>query len=84
VDRIVIAAAGNTMAPALSVLHKLGYQVRAVPAHPSMLQAENASFKLLADDPMQLLALATIAAHRGADWRATDVEINALTALDGN
>ena len=82
--KIVIATAGNTLAPCLAVLRSQGYRVARVPGEESLLEAVDGSTRLLAQDPMQLLGLATLAAHRGADWRPTDAEIADWRALDAS
>lgn len=82
-SKIVIATAGNTLAPALITLRELGYIVSKVSDDSLLLQAENGQYRLVAENTLQLLGLASIAAHRGPDWAPTDTEISALLSLDG-
>ena len=79
---LLIAAASNTLAPALAVLRQLGYKVSCVPGSPDLLQADNGQTRLVAEDTLQLLGLASIAAHRGTAWRPTDAEISDLLSLE--
>ncbi|GAB3358710.1 hypothetical protein GCM10027430_29420 [Lysobacter tyrosinilyticus] len=81
-SKIVIAAAGSTLAPALAVLRELGYVVSSVSDDSLLLQAENGQYRLVAEDMLQLLGLASIAAHRGPAWAPTDSEISDLIRLD--
>ena len=81
-DKITIASAGNTLAPALSVLKEIGYNVSLLPEDTSLLLAQSQQYRLIAEDPLQLLGLAMIASHRGALWQPTDVEISELLALE--
>ena len=81
-DKTTIASAGNTLAPALSVLREIGYNVSLLPENPSLLLAQSQQYRLIAEDPLQLLGLATIASHRGASWQPTDTEISELLALE--
>jgi hypothetical protein len=83
-SKAVIANAGNTLAPALSVLQSLGFVVSRSPSNTSLLQAENGEFCLLAEDPLQLLGLASLALHRGISWQPTDAEIDELLRIDSH
>lgn len=83
-NKTVITTAGNALAPALAVLRELGYSVSAVPGNPTLLQADNELYHLVAEDPLQLLGLAALATHRGAAWTSTDAEVSALLALENN
>jgi len=81
-SKTLIASAGNTIAPALAVLRELGFVVSQGPDDSLLLQAENGKFRLLAEDMLQLLGLASIAIHRGEKWAPTDSEIAALLKLE--
>ena len=81
-SKLVMASAGNTLAPALAVLRELGYTVSTVSGHSDLLQADNGRVHLTAGDPLQLLGLASIADHRGSSWQPTDAEIADLLALE--
>ena len=82
--KTVIAAAGNVLAPALAVLRDLGYVVSNISDGSLLLQAENSQYRLVAEDTLQLLGLAYIAAHRGPDWPPSETEISDLLHLDGS
>lgn len=80
--RPVIATAGNVLAPALAALHALGYAVSRVPESPSLLRAESAEVTLIAEDPLLLLGLAKLFELRGADWQASNAELETWLAFD--
>ena len=82
-EKISIAEAGNTLAPALAVLHRLGYTVIKLDSASGVLRAENDRFQLHAADPLTLLGLAYLAQERGHHWTATDEEITRYFALEG-
>lgn len=81
--KVTISSAGNTMAPALAVLRDLGFDVTRVPGDPALLQADNEHCHLVAEDPLLLLGLATLFAHRGPIWAPSDEEVAAYLSLDG-
>ncbi len=81
-DKTTIASAGNTLAPALSVLREIGYDVSSLPENTPLLLAQSQKYRLIAEDPLQLLGLAMIASHRGPHWHPTDAEISELLALE--
>jgi hypothetical protein len=74
-----LASAGNILFPAVLALRQLGFAVslRREGDH-EVWQAERDDLRLLADDPLALLGLATLRDQRGPDWAATDPEIQAL------
>jgi hypothetical protein len=81
-----IVAAGNTLAPALAELRKLGFSVLRLvgsSSGDSRFRAEKAGLVLDADDILQLLGLATLAERRGADWKPSNSEVADLLALQG-
>ncbi|PHV32791.1 hypothetical protein CSQ94_15655 [Janthinobacterium sp. BJB312] len=80
--KIRIAAAGNTLAPALGVLHKLGYAVTRDKTAEQQYQAEDDTCIFVADDPLTLLGLVKIYEERGADWQPSDEEVQRLLLLD--
>lgn len=82
-NRITLAAAGNTLAPALTVLRKLGYTVTREASGQRLFRAENANCLLLADDPLLLLELVKLYEIRGEQWRPTDSEVDDFLSMDG-
>jgi hypothetical protein len=82
-----LVAAGNTLAPALSELRKLGFSVsRVSTSEPGafQLRAESESLILVAGDTVQLLGLAAVAERRGPSWTPTDAEVDALLELEAS
>lgn len=82
VNRIRLTATGNTLAPALSVLRKLGYTVTRDTSGERQYFAENATCMFSADDPLSLLGLVRIYEVRGADWQPIDEEVHRLLLLE--
>ena len=82
-ERITIAAAGNTLAPALAVIRGMGYQVTREAGGDTVYVAESGACTLKAEDPLTLLGLAKLYEVRGRNWRPTDAEVSALLALEG-
>lgn len=80
--KIRIAAAGNTLAPALGILQKLGYAVTRDKSAEQQYQAEDDICIFVADDPVTLLGLVKIYEERGADWQPSDEEVQRLLLLD--
>jgi hypothetical protein len=86
-QQLHIVAAGNTLAPALAELRKLGFSVSAVAASASgeaLFRAEKVGVVLDARDTLELLGLASLAERRGANWAPSDFEVGALLDLHGN
>lgn len=81
-ERVVIAAAGNVMAPVLAALKALGYVVSRVPGSAALLKAESTEASLVAEDPLLLLGLAQLVQVRGASWQASDEELDAFLAFE--
>ena len=74
-----ICQAGNTVVPALLALRALGYRVqRDVAEEPETWRAQTEDLELMAESPMALLGLAQMRSLRGADWRASDSEIESV------
>ena len=71
----IVAAAGNVLVPALLVLEQQGWTVEHEPESSAPWAATRRSRRILADDPLQLLGLATMSDVRGHVWRASDGEI---------
>lgn len=82
VTELTIAAAANTLAPALRVLRDMGYEVSRVAAGDPALVATKRDVRLIGDDTLELLALAVIAERRGNAWHATDEDVDALLSLE--
>jgi hypothetical protein len=82
-ERITIATAGNTLAPALAVVRGMGYQVTREAGGDMLYVAEIGVCILKAEDPLTLLGLAKLYEVRGRNWRPTDAEVSAFLALEG-
>ena len=77
-DAIHLTAAGNTLAPALAELKRMGFTISLTGGAGAKrtYRAERASATLVGNDVLQLLALATLLERRGpcssnrflADW----------------
>lgn len=80
-SEIVIAAAGNTLAPALAVLIERGFDVVRLDSDPELLEARKAGYRLVGEDPLILLGLVALVEARGANWQPSDKEVDALLAL---
>jgi hypothetical protein len=83
-QQLHIVAAGNTLAPALAELTKLGFSVFAVVASSSgesFFRAQKVG--LILGDTLELLGLATLVDRRGTDWAPSDSEVEALLDLHG-
>ena len=78
-QRETIADAGNTLVPAILTLRSLGFVVRRK-AHQGgeLWFADRADLALVSDSPLTLLGLAALRSVRGAAWKATDAEIDAV------
>lgn len=79
-----LVAAGNTLAPALSILRKLGYTVTRETSGERQYRAENETCIFSADDPLVLLGLVKIYEVRGADWQPSDEEVQRLLLLEND
>ncbi|MRW92021.1 hypothetical protein GJ699_18670 [Duganella sp. FT80W] len=84
VSRTQITAAGNTLAPALSILRKLGYTVTRETSNERLYVAENSISVFRADDPLTLLGLVKIYEIRGIEWQPNDEEVNSLLLLESD
>jgi len=74
-----ISAAGNTEVPAYLVLKAKGYQITVTSikgSHEQTWSAENDNVCLSAEGPIELLGMVSMYEKRGADWRASDEEID--------
>ena len=73
-----IAAAGNTVVPALLVLSELGFDVtvRTTPERQWVV-AIRGEEEFVADDPVTVLGLIKLVEVRTWNWRASDVDIEA-------
>ena len=69
-----IAAAANTVVPALLALESLGY---AVVVDGSLVVATADNERFAADDPVTVLGLIKLIEARSWNWRASDEEIAA-------
>lgn len=82
-NRVTLAAAGNTLSPALAVLRELGYTVTREASGERLFRAKNANCLLLAEDPLRLLGLVKLYEIRGEQWRPTDSEVDDFLSMDG-
>ena len=72
-----IAAAGNTVVPAVLALESLGYTVV---VDGSLVVATTDTERFVADDPITVLGLVKLIETRSWDWKASDEEITATLA----
>jgi hypothetical protein len=77
-DQENVAAAGNTTVPAYLTLIKLGYTVDRHDGNDSkeLWVAKKGTLRLVGDCPLVLLGLSLMRSERGAEWSATDDQIN--------
>jgi hypothetical protein len=75
-----IAAAANTVVPALLALESLGYTVV---ADGSLIVATVGYERYAAEDPVTVLGLVKLIESRSWNWRASDGEIAAVLARFG-
>jgi hypothetical protein len=68
-----IGVAGNVVVPIFLTLKQRGYSV--VRTADNDWRATSAECELIGQDPVELLALAAMFETRGADWKASDGEI---------
>jgi hypothetical protein len=79
-----ITHAGNTLAPALAILRKLGFAVTwpAPGSGSDFIRAEKGDLVLYAEDPVTLLGLLRVYEERGPNWHPTDAEVQSLLDLE--
>jgi hypothetical protein len=78
-DEEKIAIAGNVFAPAILALRSQGFAVnRKELDDREMWSAYRDGLDLIADDPVQLLGLASMRAERGPDWKTSDEELTSI------
>ena len=80
-----IAAAGNTMVPAVLCLREKGYSVanHFWDDKQEYFVATKPGLRFTADDPETVLGLVTLYEMRGSDWMASDDEIQAVRTAFG-
>lgn len=71
-----VAMAGNTLAPAYSVLLKKGYTIERHPDLPGACVASKDGYSFLADNPLELLGLIAMIEVRGEAWQASNREVD--------
>ncbi len=77
-----IAAAGNTVVPAVLALEAAGYRVSKL--NGDLFEATSVDgSNYVADDPVALLGLIKLVELRGWTWRATDSEIDSVLTRFG-
>jgi hypothetical protein len=69
-----IAAAGNTVAPAVLALEGMGFAVR-FERNSDSCEATRGDEQYLAADPVELLGLVKLVEMRGWDWAAADDDL---------
>jgi len=81
-SKLRIAGAGNVVVPAFLTLRQRGYTVRCEKAADGKQTwfADSTTVELQDDDLLTVLALASIAETRGAQWHASDAEIEKFLA----
>lgn len=70
---VKIAQAGNTVVPAILALEAKGFTVE---VSDGLVMARSDLGTFTADDPVAVLGLVALVEVRGADWRASDAEID--------
>jgi hypothetical protein len=80
-DRRHIAAAGNTVVPAVLALEAAGYRVTKL--NDDLFEATSNDGSFVADDPVTLLGLIKLVELRSWTWRATDAEIDSVLTRFG-
>jgi hypothetical protein len=74
---VKLAAAGNTVVPALLALEELGFAVTVNPGpEGSRCSAKRGSDEYVADDPVTVLGLVKLAEMKGSGWRASDQDVD--------
>ncbi|MBV9947508.1 MAG: hypothetical protein JOZ69_11705 [Myxococcales bacterium] len=68
-------AAGNVLVPTILLLEERGYVLTVSRSDRECWIVRRGELELAGNDPLQLLALATLAEARGAAWVATDEQI---------
>ncbi|MFG1814610.1 hypothetical protein ACGFIF_12655 [Kribbella sp. NPDC049174] len=80
-ERGHIAAAGNTVVPALLALEAAGYRVSKLGELLEATSPDGSSY--VADDPVTLLGLIKLVELRSWTWHATDAEIDSVLTRFG-
>lgn len=71
-----LASAGNVVVPAYLVLLAKGYAVeREAIDDREVWRASKGADEFIADSPLELLGVVVVSEERGADWQASDQEI---------
>ena len=79
-----LASAGNVLVPAILLLEERGYVVSVVrTAECERCTAKRGDTELLADNPIELLGLASLVDARGPSWPATDEQVRSTCARLG-
>jgi hypothetical protein len=74
-----ITAAGNTEIPAFLALRMTGFTLSTEESESGVRWiAKKRDLTLSGDSPLQLLGLLGLRKQRGADWKASDAEIDAF------
>ncbi|MEL7360929.1 MAG: hypothetical protein AAFN13_02550 [Bacteroidota bacterium] len=74
-----VNSAANVLIPAILALRAMGYDVsRRYDGDQEWWKAETESLEFGAEDPLSLLGLVALRENRGAAWRASDAEIEAV------
>ena len=76
-----IAAAGNTLAPAILALEGSGFEVYVEDGTRCRVTRGDETY--LADDPVTALGLVKLIELRGWNWRVTDEQIKGILSRHG-
>jgi hypothetical protein len=76
-----IAAAGNTIVPAILALEDSGFEVHVVEGSRCRITRGDETY--LADDPVTALGLVKLIELRGWNWCATDAQIESTLSRHG-
>ncbi|MEM6785782.1 MAG: hypothetical protein AAF624_18830 [Bacteroidota bacterium] len=75
----VLNSAANVLIPAILALRAMGYDVsRRYDGGREWWKAQTEMLEFGAEDPLSLLGLVALRERRGAKWRASDAEIDAV------
>jgi hypothetical protein len=79
-----LATAANVLVPCILLLEERGYVVTlSRTGNAEHWTAKRGATELVGNDPIELLAIATLSEARGASWRAPDEEVTSTLARFG-
>ena len=81
-EPIHISSGGNVLASCLTILLEKGYMVAEIEGSSLLEATKGKECRLVAEDPLLLLGLATLFESRGHNWRPSDEEVECFLKLD--